>query len=106
MLATESSDFINPDYNYSVLTVYTNTAYTFMQRDGVLDILHFSGGYPVTNIDPFDLPSWVPNWNISQEVSGLIPGNYCAAGQTRAMIRFHPESSQLLVPSVVHGRIC
>jgi hypothetical protein len=105
-LAADSSDFMKPDYAHSVSTVYSSVAYTLLQQDDVLDILHHSGRYNLDAAHSFDLPSWVPNWNLSQVKTGLSPNNYCAARQAKAMVRFSMESPRLiLVHGILHGRV-
>jgi hypothetical protein len=105
-LAADASDFTEPDYTQSVSVMYTSLAHTLIQRDGALGILHDSGGNYLSAADPFDLPSWVPNWKLSQAKLGINPEKYCATGQTKAVTRFSLESPRtLLVHGILHGRV-
>lgn len=105
-LAADSSDFMKPDYTYSVSKVYSSVAHTLLQRDRVLDILHHSGNYSLSTTDSFDLPSWVPNWNVGRTESGISPKKYRATRQTKAMFRFSLESPRIiLVHGILHGRV-
>lgn len=70
---------MEPDYTMSISTVYTNVAHTAINREGMLDILHYSGRYPIATIGSFGLPSWVPDWRISQEQFGITLKSYYAA---------------------------
>jgi hypothetical protein len=105
-LAADSSDFMEPNYTMSVSTVYTSVAHTAIKQEGIVDILHYSGRYPIAPIDSFELPSWVPDWRISQEQSGITLKNYCAARQTKALIRVSLEFPlRLFVHGIVYGHI-
>jgi hypothetical protein len=106
-LAADASDFTEPDYTQSVSVMYTSLAHTLIQRDGALGILHDSGGGNyLSAADPFDLPSWVPNWKLSQAKLGINPEKYCATGRTKAVTRFSLESPRtLLVHGILHGRV-
>jgi hypothetical protein len=75
-----------------------------IQRDNTLDVLKYSGVSSLTATDPLDLPSWIPNWQSTPEAINLNLEAYCAARQTKAMIRF--SSQRLLAHGVLHGRIC
>jgi hypothetical protein len=109
-LAADSSDFMEPDYTHSTLTVYSSIAHTLIQRDGALDILHNSGIGCLAATDSLDLPSWVPNWafsDFSRETLCMVPDRYCATRQTKAMIRLSSGPSRcLLAHGIIHGRIC
>ena len=103
-LAADSSDFMEPDYTFSISRVYGVIAQTLIQRNNTLDILKYSGISFLTAIDPLDLPSWIANWQSTPEAIYLNLEAYRAARQTKAMIRF--SSQRLLAHGVLHGRIC
>jgi Heterokaryon incompatibility protein (HET) len=105
-LAADASDFMEPDYTQSISMMYTNLAHTIIQRDGTLDVLHNSGGNCLSATEPFDLPSWVPNWKSTQSKLGINPEKYCATIQTKEMIGLSLESPRnLFVHGILHGRV-
>ncbi|KAI1132540.1 heterokaryon incompatibility protein-domain-containing protein [Nemania abortiva] len=99
------------DYNKSIKEIYTNVVdfllHTTDRMDVICESIHFpklTGGA--------ELPSWVPDWSQSPEITALgYSYNFCASGETRGKYyklldgrRNELEISALFIDTVrIHG---
>lgn len=75
---SSDSDQINPDYDISVIELYTDLAKRWLESNRALDFLGhaFDVGDPNRiakrkGIDWGRLPSWVPNWDVKVDIKAL-----------------------------------
>jgi hypothetical protein len=107
-LATDHVNVV-PDYNKSVVDVYTNAAQKMMTSSGNLDVLRAcekQGSMP-------EMPSWVPDWTAkaAKSVGGMEnfrePYSLCADGAlpgsaaSRAVATFSADGKRMCVQGVI-----
>lgn len=82
---------IVPDYTSSVTDVFINSTGCILERAGRLDILgHCQPSLSTSN--PLDLPSWVPNWIPTDELTSPLcsdghPSEYSASRHSSATLK-------------------
>ncbi|KAH7090209.1 heterokaryon incompatibility protein-domain-containing protein [Paraphoma chrysanthemicola] len=78
-----------PDYNQTVETVYIDLVRSFIKVHKSLDIICFSSIFRDTNHTFTSLPSWVPDWRVTQNVLVgplmVSQGTKSAIGNLRAL---------------------
>ncbi|KAF4946945.1 hypothetical protein FSARC_14077 [Fusarium sarcochroum] len=112
-LASDWADLkLNIDYAKPWKEVYRDVAVAVLQHSGTLDVL--SG--PRSPIhDPYDkdLPSWVPNWTIRDQMMSLLGHEMaashmypnCAGGNDRPSIRFSATFRHLILSGTTIGTV-
>ena len=101
-IATDSSDrVLDPDYESSPPTIFTNMSRHLMIRDDYLDLLH-AAGIGIRRVTA-GLPSWVADW--ATEIGGAganfgavsVAAGYKASGSQKAAARPGPDPTSLIL---------
>ncbi|KAF4465970.1 heterokaryon incompatibility [Fusarium albosuccineum] len=100
------------DYGKPWKEVYRDVAVAVLQHSGTLDIL--SGPRPPTyDPDYKDLPSWVPDWTIRDQMMSLLGHEMgashmysnCAGGNDRPSVRFSDKFRHLILSGATIGTV-
>jgi hypothetical protein len=90
------------DYNKSIKQIYTNVVDFLFNTTERIDVICESIHFP-KQTSVAQLPSWVPDWSQSPEVTALgYAYNFFAAGDTRAKYRFLDERRNELEISAIY----
>ncbi|KAI4284671.1 MAG: hypothetical protein L6R38_001249 [Xanthoria sp. 2 TBL-2021] len=114
----ETHRAMSPDYISSDQRIYIDFAIETIRNDHSLDILSVSRVRPVhDHPTPLSLPSWVPDWSVSDQVSslqawedysdseGVIRTRFAAAGSTVCDPVYDEDRSRIGLQGVIVDRI-